>query len=86
MSMDSDPAPSTRPNGGEDLACEATRAWACAYEAWSDYLGCLSTAGSPFAVFAAGAQLMNDSLQISGRVTAKRLQDAGLAIPLLNDA
>ncbi|WP_141653131.1 hypothetical protein [Phenylobacterium immobile] len=85
MSMDPAPAPS-RPNGGEGFVGEATSVWTCAYEAWSDYLGRLSTAGSPLALFAAGAQLMNDSLQISGRATAKSLQDAGLASPLLNDA
>lgn len=86
MSMDSAATPCARPNGGEDLVGEATCAWTCAYEAWFNYLGRLSKAGSPLAVFAAGAQLMNDSLHISGRATAKRLQNAGLAIPLLNDA
>lgn len=68
------------------LLDESFRTWACACEAWVDYLARLAQAAGPLAVFKAGARFLDDSLTIGDRVAMARLRAAGVSTPLLNDA
>ncbi|TAJ73609.1 MAG: hypothetical protein EPO51_04775 [Phenylobacterium sp.] len=75
--------------GGLDsyaLARESMDAWACAWTAWTDYLGRLATSAGPLALMDAGTRLMTDNLEICSRAAATRLAAGGVATPLLNDA
>lgn len=80
-------SPSTLPSGlREDLLSEATCVWTSASKAWINYLARLATASSPLAAFEAGADFLGESFQVGDQATATRLQDAGVAGPLLTDS
>ncbi|MET3665756.1 hypothetical protein [Caulobacter sp. 1776] len=84
--MSRDTADAERAITGSEVLDESCHAWACACEAWVDYLTRLTQAASPLAVFEAGAQLLDDSLSLGDRLAATRLRAAGVSAPLLNDA
>jgi hypothetical protein len=70
-----------------EVAAEVAGAWACAIDAWGDYVRRLAVSQSPLAVFEAGARLMTDSLEVCSRAAGARLRVGGaLRAPLLNDA
>lgn len=68
------------------FAEEMFSAYVCACDAWTGYLADLAAARGPLDVMDAGAKLTFETMDLCRRVAGVRLQDGGLAAPLLNDA